>query len=186
MQQYDRVPLCCARGRAVQLLTFAVQAHSLAKQPPGRFVWPMVVVVMVVAVTSVVLLPLLLSLLLLLFVAVAVVALVVVVVVAAVVVFVIVFVVVVAVVVVVVVFVFTLSRCIYPTSAVHPVSVLIIHPREILFMWSHTETENQSNRKRNQHIFFSFDILFPLEILQSYDSAIHVGGTDNHDYVVDI
>ena len=38
--------------------------------------------------------------------------------------------------------VFTLNRSFYPTtSAVPPVSFLILHPREIQIMWSQTETE---------------------------------------------
>ena len=51
----------------------------------------------------------------------------------------------VTVVVAVVVFVvFTLNRTFYPTtSAVHPVSVLILHPREIQIMRSQTETEKK-------------------------------------------
>ena len=48
-----------------------------------------------------------------------------------------------AVVVAVVVVVFTINRCFHPmtTSAVHPVSVLILRAREIQIMWSQTETE---------------------------------------------
>ena len=42
----------------------------------------------------------------------------------------------------IVVVVFTLNRAFYPTSsAVHPVSVLILHPREIQIMWSQTDSE---------------------------------------------
>ena len=42
-----------------------------------------------------------------------------------------------------VVVVFTLNRSFYPTiSAVNPVPVLILHPREIQTMWSQTETDN--------------------------------------------
>ena len=40
------------------------------------------------------------------------------------------------VVVVFVVVVFTLNRSFHPTSAVTPVSFLIVHPREIQIMWS--------------------------------------------------
>ena len=41
---------------------------------------------------------------------------------------------------------FTLNRSFCPRS-VHPVSVLILNPREIQIMWSQTETEkNQNNR----------------------------------------
>ena len=36
--------------------------------------------------------------------------------------------------------VFTLNRSFYSTS-VHPVSVLILHPREIQILWSNCETE---------------------------------------------
>ena len=42
----------------------------------------------------------------------------------------------VVVVVVVVVFVFTLNRSFYPTSAVTPVSFLIVHLGEIQILWS--------------------------------------------------
>ena len=37
--------------------------------------------------------------------------------------------------------VFTLNRSFSPTTSVHPVSVLILHPREIQNLWSQTETE---------------------------------------------
>ena len=40
-----------------------------------------------------------------------------------------------------VVVVFTFHRLFYPTSSVHPVSVLIPYPREIPIRWSQTETE---------------------------------------------
>ena len=57
----------------------------------------------------------------------------------------------VVVVAVVVFVVFTLNRTFYPTtSAVHPVSVLILHPREIQIMRSQTETEK---KKRNRELF---------------------------------
>ena len=48
--------------------------------------------------------------------------------------------------------VFTLNRSFYPTtSAVHPVSVLILHPREIQIMWSQTvETEKTKTTTMNQ------------------------------------
>ena len=54
------------------------------------------------------------------------------------------------VVVVVVIVVFTLiNRSFYPTtSAVHPVSFLILHPREIQIMWSQTvKTEKHQTKK---------------------------------------
>ena len=38
---------------------------------------------------------------------------------------------------VVVVVVFKLNRPFYPASSVHPVSVLIPYPREIMILWSH-------------------------------------------------
>ena len=46
----------------------------------------------------------------------------------------------------IVVVVFTLNRCFYPTtSSAHPDPVLIvIHPREILILWSHTTAVKQS------------------------------------------
>ena len=51
----------------------------------------------------------------------------------------------VVVVVVVVVVVFTLKRSFYPTtSAVHPVSFLILHPREIQILWSQTVIQRES------------------------------------------
>ena len=54
--------------------------------------------------------------------------------------------VVVVVVVAAVAVVFTLNRSFYtPTSAVPPVSFLILHPREIQIMWS--QTVRQTNRK---------------------------------------
>ena len=55
----------------------------------------------------------------------------------------------VVVVVVVVVVVFTLKRSFYPTtSAVHPVSFLILHPREIQILWS--DSINRSETEKNQ------------------------------------
>ena len=53
---------------------------------------------------------------------------------------------------VVVVVVFTLNRSFYPTtSAVPPVSVLILHPREIQFIWSQdSETEKNPRSLKNQ------------------------------------
>ena len=51
------------------------------------------------------------------------------------------------VVVVVVVVVFTLKRSFYPTtSAVHPVSFLILHPREIQILWSQTVRQRKTKR----------------------------------------
>ena len=53
-------------------------------------------------------------------------------------------------VVVVVVVVFKLDRSFYPTtSAVPPVSFLILHPRETQIMWSDSETE-KSNAKESR------------------------------------
>ena len=40
--------------------------------------------------------------------------------------------------------VFTLNRSFYPTTSVHPVSVLIVHPREIEIMWSHTVRQRKT------------------------------------------
>ena len=40
--------------------------------------------------------------------------------------------------------VFTSNRSFYPTTSVHPVSVLILHPREIQIMWSQTERKNKT------------------------------------------
>ena len=59
-------------------------------------------------------------------------------------------------VVVVAVVVFTLNRSFYPTtSAVPPMSYLILHPREIpwyqvLIMWSQTEIEKNQTSLNNQ------------------------------------
>ena len=51
------------------------------------------------------------------------------------------------VVVVVVVVVFTLNRSFYPaTSAVPPVSFLIIRPREIQILWSQTVRQRKTKR----------------------------------------
>ena len=41
-----------------------------------------------------------------------------------------------------------LHRSFYPTSSVHPVSVLILHPREIQIMWS--QTVKQRKTKQNK------------------------------------
>ena len=50
----------------------------------------------------------------------------------------------------VVVVVFTLNRYFYPTTlAVHPVSVLILHPREIQIMWSQT-VRKRKNKIANE------------------------------------
>ena len=46
-----------------------------------------------------------------------------------------------------VVVVFTLNRIFYQASSLHPVSVLIPYPREILILWSHTETEKYQKHK---------------------------------------
>ena len=53
---------------------------------------------------------------------------------------------------VVIVVVFTLNRSFYQrhTSAVHPVSVLILHPRETKILWSQTETEKTKKSNREQ------------------------------------
>ena len=56
-------------------------------------------------------------------------------------------VVVVVVFVVVVVVVFTLNRPFYPASSVHPVSVLIPSPREILILWSQTDCETEEDQE---------------------------------------
>ena len=49
---------------------------------------------------------------------------------------------------VVVVVVFALNRSFYPTtSAVPPVSFLILHPGDIQIMWSQTETEKKQTLK---------------------------------------
>ena len=54
-------------------------------------------------------------------------------------------------VVVVVVVVFTFNRSFYPTtSAVPPVSFLILHPREIQILWSQTETEKPNVAKESR------------------------------------
>ena len=46
--------------------------------------------------------------------------------------------------------VFTLNRSFYPTTSVHPVSVLIVHPREIQILWS--QTVRQGKPKQPQLI----------------------------------
>ena len=47
-----------------------------------------------------------------------------------------------------VVVVFTLNRSFYPrTSPVPPVSLLILHPREIQIMWSQTERQRKTKRR---------------------------------------
>ena len=43
--------------------------------------------------------------------------------------------------------VFTFSRSFFPTTSVHPVSVLILHPREIQMLWSQTEIEKKQNNR---------------------------------------
>ena len=40
--------------------------------------------------------------------------------------------------------VFTLNRSFYPTTSVHAVSVLILHPREILNLWSQTVRQRKT------------------------------------------
>ena len=53
-----------------------------------------------------------------------------------------------AVVDIVIVVVFTLNRSFYPTTpAVHPVSVLILHPREIQILWSQTVKTEKNQMK---------------------------------------
>ena len=49
--------------------------------------------------------------------------------------------------------VFTLNRPSYPASSVHPVSVLTSYPRDILVMWSETETRR---RQKTTVFFFIF------------------------------
>ena len=51
------------------------------------------------------------------------------------------------VVVVVVVVVFTLNRPFCPASSAHPVSVLILYPREILILWSLTVRQRKTKNK---------------------------------------
>ena len=41
--------------------------------------------------------------------------------------------------------VFILNRSFYPTTSVHPVSVLVLHPKEIQNMWSQSETEKSQS-----------------------------------------
>ena len=52
--------------------------------------------------------------------------------------------------------VFTLNRPSYPASSVHPVSVLTSYPRDILVMWSQTETRRR--QKNNCFFFFHFPV----------------------------
>ena len=40
--------------------------------------------------------------------------------------------------------VFTLNHCFYPTTSVHAVSVLILHPREIQILWSQTVRQRET------------------------------------------
>ena len=47
-----------------------------------------------------------------------------------------------------VVVVFTLNRPFYPASSVHPVSVLIPNPREILIMWSQTAVRQRKTKNK--------------------------------------
>ena len=42
--------------------------------------------------------------------------------------------------------VFTLNRSFYPASSVHPVSVLIPYPREILILWSQTVRQSKTKK----------------------------------------
>ena len=45
--------------------------------------------------------------------------------------------------------VFTLNRCFYPTTSVHPVSVLILHPREFPnYVVTDGETEKKEGGKK--------------------------------------
>ena len=53
----------------------------------------------------------------------------------------------VVVVVVVVVFVFTLNRSFYPTSAIPPMSFLILHPRGTQIVWSQTARQRKTKRR---------------------------------------
>ena len=46
--------------------------------------------------------------------------------------------------------VFTLNRSFYPTTSVHPASVLILHPREIQIMWSQTVRQRKNKTAINQ------------------------------------
>ena len=59
-------------------------------------------------------------------------------------------VVVVVVVVVVAVVVFILNRPYYPTSSVHPVSVQILSPREILILSSQTVRQRKTTKRKNR------------------------------------
>ena len=45
--------------------------------------------------------------------------------------------------------VFTLNRSFYPTTSVHPVSALILHPREIQIMWSQTVRQKYADELLN-------------------------------------
>ena len=52
----------------------------------------------------------------------------------------------------VVVVVFTLNRRFYPASSVHPVSVLIPYPDEILILWSQTVRQRKTKNKTESQI----------------------------------
>ena len=54
--------------------------------------------------------------------------------------------------IVVVFVVFTSSLPFYPTSSVHPVSVLIPYPREIVILWSQTLRQRETKNKTKQQI----------------------------------
>ena len=57
-----------------------------------------------------------------------------------------------------VVVVFTLHRSFYPTtSAVHPVSVLILHPREMQILWS--QTTKKITNQRNPECLNAYPLL---------------------------
>ena len=51
--------------------------------------------------------------------------------------------------------VFALSRSFYPMTSVHPVSVLVLHPREIQNLWS--QTVRQSIIPQNNHNLSRYD-----------------------------
>ena len=46
--------------------------------------------------------------------------------------------------------VFTLNRSFYPTSAVPPVSFLILHPRDTNYVVTEHETEKKPNAKQSR------------------------------------
>ena len=64
-----------------------------------------------------------------------------------------------------------MNRPFYPASSVHPASVLIPHPREILILWPQTVTQRKTIWSQNSYEYTR------TTVLQYYDTAVDTEGS---------